>query len=326
MGYRAGMIEGTASAMTGTGVETVLRDELAQGDAMMGTVAPIMRHLLANSEHSVFGDEIVARVRGMFGDIARQLLDALARAEGQTERVEHPGEALAALVEALVAQPGLLSHLHALALEWQLTERLEVRLAIDPVLPPLLQSLVASSDAGVAGLSMALLASQARFAQTQRRMQLPINELPADHFHSAIQAMRSLASGQGGVAAVTCETALKAGYDESRSRLGLIAQLITGMGGSATVALSASHAGIAMFLTALSLASGQDRDLTVMSTNEGQLARLALALRAAGLRPDAVGEQFATLHPEVELPSGFEALDADRAASLLASSTHVAGR
>jgi hypothetical protein len=325
MSYRAGMIEETASTVTGTAVETVLRDELAQGDAMFGTIAPIMRHLLASSEHSVFGDEIIARVRGMFADVARQLLDALARAEGEAERIEHPAEQVILLVEAMVAQPAVLAHLHALALEWQLTERIEVRLAVDPVLPPLLQSLVASGDAGVASLGMALLASQARFVQAQRRMQLPIHELPGDQFFSALQAMRGIAGTERLEAAVAADAELRASYDESRSRLGLIARLVTGMGGGATVALSAAHAGVAMFLTALSLASGQDRDLTVMSTNEGQLARLALALRSAGLRPEAVGEQFATLHPEVELPSGFDALDADRAASLLASSAPVAG-
>jgi hypothetical protein len=323
MDYRAGMIEETASPMTGTKVETVLRDELTQGDAMIGTIAPIMRHLLASSEHSVFGDEIIARVRGMFADVARQLLDALARAEGEAERIEHPAEQVIPLVEALVAQPALLAHLHAQALEWQLAERFEARLAVDPVLPPLLQSLVASGDAGIASLGMALLASQARFVQAQRRMQLPIHELPGDQFYSTIQAMRGLAGTERLEAAVAADAELKASYDESRSRLGLVARLVIGMGGGATLALSAPHAGIAIFLTALSLATGQDRDLTVLSTNEGQLARLALGLRAAGLRPEAVSEQFAALHPEFELPPGFDSLDADRAASLLASS--VAG-
>jgi hypothetical protein len=325
MGYRAGMIDRTTSAMTGNSVESVLRGELAQGDALIGTIAPIMRHLLANNEHSVFGDEIIARVRGMFADIARQLFDALVRAEGGTERIEHDRGQVTALVETLVGQPAMLAHLHALALEWQLTERTEARLSIDPVLPPLVQSLVASDSAEAASLGMALLASQARFVQAQRRMQLPITELPGDLMHGAVLAMRTIAGTERAEASAATEAALKGGYDEARSRLGLIARLISGMGGGATVALSISHAGVAMFLTALSVACGQDRDLTVLSTNEGQLARLALALRAAGLRPDAVGEQFATLHPDVELPAGFEGLDADRAASILAASIHHAG-
>jgi hypothetical protein len=312
MGYRAGMIDGTTSAMTGNSVESVLRGELAQGDALIGTIAPIMRHLLANNEHSVFGDEIIARVRGMFADIARQLFDALVRAEGGAERIEHDPGHVTALVETLVEQPAMLAHLHALALEWQLTERTEARLSVDPVLPPLVQSLVASDSAEAASLGMALLASQARFVQAQRRMQLPITELPGDMMHGAVLAMRTIAGTERAEASAAAEVALKGGYD-------------SGMGGGATVALSISHAGVAMFLTALSMACGQDRDLTVLSTNEGQLARLALALRAAGLRPDAVGEQFATLHPDVELPAGFEGLDADRAASLLAASIHHAG-
>lgn len=326
MGYRAGMIEGTVSVASATPVETVLREELAQGDAMIGTITPILRHLLANSEHSVFSDEIIARARGMFADMARQLLDAMASAQGETERVEHDPDQILALSEALVEQTALLAHVHALALEFQLAERMQARLSLDPVLPPLVQSLIASNDSTLAGLGMALLAAQARFIQAQRRMQLPLSELPGDLLHGAVQAMRTLAGAESAEAAAAAEAQIKASYDEARSRLGLLARLVTSMGGSATVALSASHAGVAMFLTALSLASGQDRDLTVIATNEGQLARLALALRAAGLRPDAVGEQFATLHPEVELPEGFESLDADRAASLLAGSAHIAGR
>lgn len=326
MGYHAGMIEGTVSVASATPVESVLRDELAHGDAVIGTIAPILRHLLANSEHSVFSDEIIARARGMFSDLSRQLLDAMVSGQGGTERVEHDPDQVLALSEALVEQPALLAHVHALALEFQLAERMQARLSIDPVLPPLVQSLIASSDSTQAGLGMALLAAQARFIQAQRRMQLPLAELPGDLLHAAVQAMRTLAGAEQSEVAAAAEAVIKGGYDEARRRLGLLARLVTSMGGGATVALSANHAGVALFLTALSLASGQDRDLTVVATNEGQLARLALALRAAGLRPEAIGEQFATIHPEVELPEGFETLDADRAASLLAGSVHIAGR
>ena len=80
-----------------------------------------------------------------------------------------------------------------------------------------------------------------------------------------------------------------------------------------------------MFLSALALASGQDRDMAVLATNEGQVARLALALRAAGLRGNSVDEQFVSLHPEIVLPDGFDALSADRAAALLARSAVYPG-
>jgi hypothetical protein len=58
----------------------------------------------------------------------------------------------------------------------------------------------------------------------------------------------------------------------------------------------------------------------VLSFADRQFARLALALRAAGLKQQAVEEQFLYLHPEISLPDGFDRLRADRAAALLAGS------
>jgi hypothetical protein len=68
------------------------------------------------------------------------------------------------------------------------------------------------------------------------------------------------------------------------------------------------------------MASNQDRDVTILSFADHQFARLALSLRAAGLRQQAVEEQFLYLHPEVALPDGFDMVRADRAAAMLASS------
>jgi hypothetical protein len=319
------MIDTAALLEPDASVETVLRDELVHGDALVGTIAPILRHLLANDDHSVFGDEIIARVRGMLGDVAVQLLDALALAGGDTERLEHDPARIAALVDSFVGYPAFLAHAHALALEWQLTERLHARLGLDPVLSPLLQALIASTEPGTAGLAMALLAAQARFTQHQRRMQLPLSELPGDLLHAALLAMRNLANEDAQTLAQVAETSLRAVHDEARSRLGLIARIVSGMGGGATAALAVGHAGAAMFLSALALGSGQERDMAVLSTNEGQRARLALALRAAGLRASAIEEQFAALHPDVALPEDFESLGVDRAAALLARSSAYPG-
>jgi hypothetical protein len=60
--------------------DAALRDALAQGNAMLRSLAPVMRHLLTGAQHAVFADEIIARVRGGVGDVARQLLDAVAEA------------------------------------------------------------------------------------------------------------------------------------------------------------------------------------------------------------------------------------------------------
>lgn len=322
-----GMNDMAAQMLSATPVETIMREEMAHGDAMIGTIAPILRHLLANDEHSVFSDEILAALRGMMNHVASQLLDELAAAAGTPDSRDHAPAQKAALVAAFVAHPGFLSHLHALALEWKLAQRMEARLALDPVISPLLQALVASPDQQVAVRAMALLASQARFAQSQRRFQLPLTELPGDLLYAALMALRGLAGTEPEAQELTSgvELAIRTRYDESRTRLGLISRLVSGMGAGATVALSVTHAGVPMFLSALALASGHDRDMAVLATNDGQVARLALALRASGLKVQAIEEQFAALHPEVTLPDGFENLGSDLAAALLARSAVYPG-
>ncbi len=316
------MTEGAAGPMAEDSIEFSLREGLAHGDAMLGTIVPILRHLLTSDEHSLFSDEIIAKVRGMIADIARQLLDAIVAASGEADRREADAGALDVLAEQLGSSPALLSHVHALAMEGQLTERLQGRLAVDPVLSPLLQALIASSDPATASAAMNLLASQARFMQMQRRMQLPLTELPGDLLHGVLMTMRTIVGSDASKeeSAARAETMIRTKYDESRSRAGLLSRLVIGMGGGAIAALSLSHAGAAIFLSALALASGQNRDLAVQATGEGQAARLALALRVAGLKPQAVNEQFSQLHGEITLPEGFEHLGADRAAALLAVS------
>ncbi len=293
---------------------------LARDDAALGSVAPVLRHLLSHDDHSMFSDEIVARVRGMSEDVARQLLGAIAEDEaGQDPDDDRSVDALAAL---LIENSAFLCHLHALALEWRLTERLQLRLALDPVLSPLLQALIGSNDAAISSSAMNLLAAQVRFCQAQRRMQLPIGELPGDLLHGALLALRSHAGpyAPADERAERAEQTIRKSYDEGGSRLGLIARAVAGMGGGIIAALSVSHAGVAIFATALAAASGQDRDAAVLAASEGQAARLALALRAAGLKTAAIEEQFHALYPGAALPRGVEHVGARRAAELLSLS------
>lgn len=325
VGYRDRMMDTPVGSNNVIPVEDVLRTELARGDSVAESVVPILRHLLASDDSSVFSDEVVARVRSMATAIAGQL--RVPSADGQNAEGEEAGEPETALTDAIIAIPAFLGHLHALAMEWQLAERLQARHGLDPVLSPLVQALIASKDAATAELAMKFLASQARFGQTQRRMTLPITELPGDLLHSCLLAMRSVAAERDAEAeAEAAQAAIRKDYDESSTRLGLLSRLVTGMGGGAIAALSITHAGSALFLTALSIGSGQDRDAAVLATNEAQLARLALSLRAAGLKPVAIEEQFLTLHPEVTLPPGFDRLGADRAADLLAHGVGYRGR
>ncbi len=298
-------------------VEAVLREELAHGDAVLGTIAPILGHLVVSSENSLFSDEVVAHIRGLAGSIAGQLLAeqaAASKEEARSAVFKRKDD----LTAELLASRAFLTHCHALAVERSLIELLHRRSAIDIVLSPMLQALVSSDDADVSSRAMALLTAQARFAEHMKRMELPVTELPGDLFHETIQIWRMQA--EPGLEEVTAlaEMQFRARYDESQSRVGLLTRLVTGMGQGARAGLSISHAGVAIFLSALALLSKQSRETAVLSTNERQLGRLALGLRAGGLKPSEVEEQFLLIHPDVALPEGFELLRSDRAAAMLA--------
>src|SRR5688572_5100956 len=273
-------------------VERVLRDELVEGDAMIAAARPILRHLLANDDNGLFSDETIARVRGLVLSVADQLLFAQAVAADVRDRPAYAAERQDDLAQALFADTAFLAHAHALTVEAQLIERLQGRSGIDPVLTPLVQELVASKDGAVAGLAMAVLAAQARFQQHWRRMELPLGELPGDLFHRALVMLREQAGADDDRAAEAAERQLRDDYQEGAGRIGLIARLVMSMAHKAPRALAIDHAGLAIFATALSMASGQERDLVVLSFAERQYARLALSLCAAGLRQQAVTEQF----------------------------------
>ncbi len=300
--------------------ENALRESFARGNVMLGKIAPILGHLLSTPDHSLFSDEIVARVRGMLNDLAWQILRAQAEATGQAAREEFAdrhGEALAAHFQT---SPALIAHCHALALEWQLTTRMEAACGLDPVLSPLIQHLIASADSAVASAAMAALAAQARFAQGQRRMELPLTELPGDLFHETLLGWRSFSGAARSDAMVRAEAKLRNAYDESTGRLALFARLVASMGGEVTEALMLENAGVAIFFTALAARSGQSREMALLSSNERQAARLALGLRAAGLRAPQIEEVILQLHPEAMPPSGIATLSEREALQLLAES------
>ena len=301
-------------------VETLLGDELAAADLALANVSPILRHLLGNEDHALFSDRIVAQVRAQIEDLARQLAMSIEAAMGHSDPREAATVTAPDLASALIASPAILAHAHALALEAQLAERLATRLALDPVLSPLLQALIASSDPNTAATAMALLAAQARFVQAQRRGELPLAELPGDLLHAALLTMRIHTAGDDPARdrmGAVLESAIRSNFDEAANRLGLLGRVVGGMGGGALAALDVAHAGVALFVTALGLGAGLERDCAVLATSEAQLPRLALALLASGVKPALVEQQFYALHPDITLPEGFETLRADRAAALL---------
>ncbi|MEW9853984.1 hypothetical protein [Novosphingobium sp. M1R2S20] len=310
------MIEAPVRTISGVSLEESLRATLAQGDAVAGTVQPVLNHLLAGPDASLFGEEILARMRGMLSHLGAQLLDV----PGSGVRSGDPA-CTAAVIAALRQKSEVLSHLHALALEWQITERLLQEFAIDPITPPLLQSLLTSQEVATRELAAKFLGSQARWCQAQRRMQLPLAELPQDVLDSALAA--SYAALPVDSRSFAPEHQAPVIYRREASRIELAGRLLTSISNPTIDPFDVGQGGVALFMTTLALASGQARDRLCLSAHESQMVRLALALRAAGLSGDEIERQLFILVPNSVLHHGFGKITSDQAASLLAGAPHA---
>ena len=173
---------------------------------------------------------------------------------------------------------------------------------------------------------MRWLAAQARFCQNQRRMQLPLAELPPDVLHAALIVARTQRAVEAADTpaeparhADDHEAAIRTAYDESATREGLATRLVAGMGGGLTAGLALTHAGFALFASALAQATGQHRDLIVQTLQPGLGLRAALTLRAAGVRHEDIAPILFALNADAGLPGGFAAMAPEHAAALLAS-------
>jgi hypothetical protein len=284
-----------------------LRAALARGDRAHARSAPALQHLLAAPDQSLIEEAVVAQVRGMLGDLSRQLVETRSRS------VPIDAAAHEAMHGRLLLEGDLRAHCQALALEWRLARRLESELAIDPVLSPLIQGWVAEADAATGSLAMAALAAQARFAQGQRRMQLPLAELSAELFHAVLAAAREAIPD-----AAVDEARLRADYEEAASRLALFARLAREAGSQTVRALNVEDAGVALWLSALAARSGESRDRTACAAADPHLGRLLLTLRAAGAMPAEAERQALCVQPDAELPRGLEDIGTREAAQWLA--------
>ena len=283
--------------------ERLLAD-LALGGRDLGAIGPVLRHLVARPDSSLFAEELVARTRGMIESLALQLL----RQGG-----ERMGDmVLSTLVARLCDHERLLVHVHALALEGQMTAALGQR-GIDSTLPPLLQARMAGGPPDGAALAMTVLAAQTRFLRSQQRMELDYAELPGDVLHDVLQIVAEC-SGPEGTETVRL---VHAGYDERKSRLALLAQVGLGLGDQFLAGLDPAQAGFALFATALSLVTGQERDRVVVATAQGHEARLGLMLAMAGLAPAAREGVMVCLHPDAVVRPAWLEIDGHRAADLL---------
>jgi hypothetical protein len=279
--------------------EARLADALALDDGQLANVRDTLAALLTGADLALFSDRIVAQVRAFANDLAGQL--AAAAGTGQAD--DFSG--------ALLAEPAILAHLHAIGIEAQLTGELAERLSLDPVVPPLLQTLLASPEAQVAADAAALIAAQARFEQAQRRGELPLDELPGDLRRLAVLAC-------GAEAMPDLETVF-------RDRIALMRRVIGSLGAEASAALDVTRAGVCLFATALALVGAIDRDVAILAMTRAQRPRLALTLLTAGLDPAAVQRQLLALHPDAEPLRELDGVQPGRAAAILAAAAGHAG-
>lgn len=290
-----------------------LRAALALGERAHAHSGPALQHLLAAPDLSLIDEAVVAQVRGMLADLASQLVEACA---GPGAGVADTGHE--AILTRLLREPELRAHCQALALEWRLARQLEQELALDPVLSPLLQAWIAQGDAATGALAMATLAAQARFAQAQRRMELPLAELPAELFHAALGAAHEVLAQPAGDSFARGEARLREGYEEAASRLALLARLAREAGPQDRKTLAIEEAGVALWLSSLAGASGESRDRTACAALEPHLGRLLLTLRAAGLTPSEAERQALRVQPDAAIPRGLEDIGTREAALWLA--------
>lgn len=301
------MSQATTIGRSADSVEQTLRVELARCQAATAAAAPVLRHLLANEDPVVFSDAVVASVRGMIANIADELLEAFQ----SNSEINHGAKQREQLVEALADNAPVLAHVHAVGLEVRLTERLQLRAGVDEVVSPLLEELSASHDPELVELAGALIAAQTRFMRQCRQMALPLAELPAAVFDAGVEALH-LSDAPDFYAAERISRDSHAG----RRRVDLLADLVDLIPHPKGL-LSIEEVGLATFVSALAKASMLDRDEAVLLLTENQGTRLLLALRAAGVNPRMVEQQFQAIHPDTPVPDGFAALSPQGAAALL---------
>ncbi len=278
----------------------------------------ILRQMMVRERDGLFSDATIARCGAMIGSVARQLLHALAQESGETDPASFAAAREEALGQALGAQGDLLGHCHALAVESLLTDKVHERAGIDPVSTPLLKSLLAHEEVQIGGAAMHVLAAQARFMHLSRRMEVPLEELPAEIFHQALNIFCAQFPDQAEACKATAAF-FASRYDEGAGRLPQMARLVMLASDNAISAMRIADAGIALFAIALAMEAAQEREHAVIAMVQGDHARLSLMLRAADMPSAAMAEALTTLNPQSALDPQIAQLPREEAAAMLHS-------
>lgn len=250
---------------------------LAEADHRLAGCGALLEQQVALGPCRLLDDRTVAQVRALAADIAAQLAG--------------PDPALVEQVrDMLAARRAVLTHLHALAVEHRLADTLAVERALDPTLPPLFRSHIDADD------TVALIAAQSRMDAAMRRMHLPLGELPGD-LQQLAWSISHVAHADHGQPEPPVR---RADPDQPEGRLSLIHRVLSVLGDDVPLALRIDEAGVALFLSALAMASPCSRDAVVLATAEDHPIRLALILRAAGLSRKEAAVQLLAIRPDAD--------------------------
>ncbi|WP_353229281.1 hypothetical protein [Novosphingobium sp.] len=263
------------------------RAQLAAADCRLVMAGATLAQLVTLGPCQLLDDETLVRTRALVTDLAAQLADADAAL-------------IAPVRDMLAASPTILTHCHALAIEWRLGAVMAARRGLDPVLPPLLRRRLDGRAFGddAAALATALLAAQTRVGEALRRMRLPFDELPGDLQHMAVAIADGARADHGHGDALPAR--VSGGTHPDRGRLALLRRVLAGLGADSGAGLNLDQAGVPLFLSALALASGAQRDAVVLATAEDDPIRLALLLRAGGLSRDHAAEHLLAIRPDAD--------------------------
>ena len=279
---------------------------LLLADHRLASAGSAAAHRVTFGASHLLEDEILVRLGAILGDLAAQALGfaGLGRDKAMVHR----------LGTMLAGERTIMIHCHALAIEWRLTSALAAHGRIDAVLPPILQEVLVpgggiDEEAAIAPL---LVSALTRVNDSLRRMALPWSELPGDLQHMVI-ALRDALLAESGMSDIA-PMPWPAGHGEAR--LPLMQRLLGAMGYRAHEALHLDRAGVALFLTALSLSTGAPRELVALATAEDDPVRLALLLRAAGLGRDEAIAQFLVIRPDAD-PALVEAVEDRKSAEAI---------
>lgn len=297
------------------GSEATLRELLAVGEQTRRSLPQQLRHRIGFADPSLFDDELIARTRGLLVHLTAQICGGRPSGSGSAEHLS----ARDAILRALFDHPAMLSHCHALALEYRLTRRLAEQAEVDPLLPPILQEMIASPNEKTSRLAAAVLAAQTRFLSNMERMQLPLRQLPGELLHDVFAIGRQWL-GQP-IIADAVEQAVRTSYDEGATRVALLGRLVDMTEFPNAWGWQLGEAGVALFLAKLAVAAGSNLHEAALLTTQSQIARLALTLRALRCNPGAINRNLYTLHDEVALPL-IAGMEPDAASAMLVGSEH----